>query len=329
MFVLKYPKVAIEILVNCGSPSGLDQDSCIMAIECNSLPLSASYVECLRLGLENYVLQHGNRRDIVCNLCFSSRDQLKVGVGQSFYSGRLRNCGNNLDAVIIISEAQEQVSSSCCMRTNDQTEILYFENFIPSSISQSYVDAFTSIKWEKYGLTLKRASNQDGHALLEWDNLPPQVHISIALHCYCQQVAEPPSRRNYKVPRSLSRKVITSALNELKEKNEGVLLSSHAVKICNYAPDLAKTISRLVLSSNDLQFKGECLSLLGIQVQEMEDNTVERCIREKIVSAVGMNDRKSQRNKEAASILFDDCCSQNVDYLDVDYEDEESNYVDL
>lgn len=97
-------------------------------------------------------------------------------------------------------------------------------------------------------------------------------------------------------------------------------------QICNYAPDLAKTIAGLISSSNDLSFKGECISLLGLQFQEITRNAVEDCIKEKIISAIGLNDRKPQRTREAASFLFDDEVIQELDPLDEEYEECEEDF---
>ncbi|KAL2559764.1 hypothetical protein Fot_04503 [Forsythia ovata] len=130
-----------------------------------------------------------------------------------------------------------------------------------------------------------------------------------------------PCRESSQVDRSLTRKAVKLALYELKEKNGGVLLSEHALKICNYAPNLAKTIAGLILSSNDLSFKGECISLLGLQFQEINREVVEDCIKEKIISAIGINDRKPQRTREAASFLFGNEVIQELDTLDKEYEE--------
>ncbi|KAE9454616.1 hypothetical protein C3L33_13481, partial [Rhododendron williamsianum] len=94
-------------------------------------------------------------------------------------------------------------------------------------------------------------------------------------------------------------------------------------QICSYAPDLARTIAALVLSSNDSLFQGECLSLLGLQPQEIGGRIVEDCIKEKIISAIEINDRKPQTKREAAPFLFEDDFNLEP-YVDNDeYEGEE------
>lgn len=94
-------------------------------------------------------------------------------------------------------------------------------------------------------------------------------------------------------------------------------------QICSYAPDLATTIAGLVLSSNDSHFQGECLSLLGLQAQEIKGKIVEDCIKEKIISAIEMNDRKPQTRREAAPFLFEDDYIPEPYVLDDEYEGEE------
>lgn len=98
------------------------------------------------------------------------------------------------------------------------------------------------------------------------------------------------------------------------------IISSSPVfpQICNYAPDLAKTIARLILSSNDLNFQGKCCSLLGVQPPDMNMEAVEYSIRERIVSVIGKNDQKPQRSREAAEILFEDQCFMEDEYQELE-----------
>ncbi|KAK3041798.1 hypothetical protein RJ639_000314 [Escallonia herrerae] len=133
----------------------------------------------------------------------------------------------------------------------------------------------------------------------------------------------PPEKQKAGLGRSLVKKAIKLALNDLKEKNAGVLLSAHALKICSYAPDLAKTISGLILSSNDSNFQGECISLLGLQGQNFEKETVENYVKERIISVIELNDRKPQRSREAAPSLFEDGYFQEPDFLYVAFEEGE------
>lgn len=92
-------------------------------------------------------------------------------------------------------------------------------------------------------------------------------------------------------------------------------------QIRSYAPDLAKTISGLILSSSDLDFQGECFSLLGLQSQEVGTENVETCIKERIVSVIEMNDRKPHKTKEVAPFLFEDDRVQEVEFQENDYEE--------
>lgn len=96
-------------------------------------------------------------------------------------------------------------------------------------------------------------------------------------------------------------------------------------QIRSYAPDLARSLAGLILSSNDSNFQGDCLSLLGLQSQEIESETVENCIKERLISVIDLNDRKPQRNKEAAPYLFDDGCYELYDFPDEYEEGEEAN----
>lgn len=102
------------------------------------------------------------------------------------------------------------------------------------------------------------------------------------------------------------------------------------LQIQDYAPDLAKSIAGLILSSSDLKFKQECFSLLALQFQNIDRHTVEGCIKDKIVSAININDRKPKRSRETKTLLFEDCLLQS-DLLDGEYEegDEMHSSLDL
>lgn len=314
-------------MVDRGDSPGSRCENIIQAIQCVSTS-PASNIDYLKSGLKDYVFKHGNRLDNICNSCFSSGECLKVGSGVACSTESNRNAGQVMEAVIIISESLESMSPSCLRLHSTKTEVLYFKDFVPCSISQSSLNALTSIDWKSYGLNLRSISDQNDDALLEWENLPPNFHIDIVLHHYHKQVVLPPAMQKAQLDRTLTRKAVKFALDDLKEKNAGVLLTAQALKIRSYAPDLARTIAGLILSSNDSNFKGECISLLGLQSEEMETRSVENCIKERIVSVIDLNDRKLQRSKEAAPYLFEDDCYQEPNFLD-DYEEGEKAFSSL
>lgn len=66
-------------------------------------------------------------------------------------------------------------------------QVLFFKDFTPCLITQSSLDALVSIKWKDYGLSLKSIADQEGCVFLEWDSLPPSVHIDVVLHSYSKQ----------------------------------------------------------------------------------------------------------------------------------------------
>ncbi|XP_031125077.1 type 2 DNA topoisomerase 6 subunit B-like [Ipomoea triloba] len=328
MLILKIPMVAVELLVDYSIMPGSHIESCILAIECGSLPLTTESITCLRSGLEDYVLKHGNKLNSICQSCFLTGENLKVGTGIASCLGNMQNNRLVMEAVIIISELSELATPSCFREHEMETEIFFLRDFVPCTAPQSSLDALKGISWKSYGLTLRTIKDQGGCALLEWENLPPSVHIDIVIHYYDKQLKALDTQIG-QIDRSLTRKAVKLALDDLKEKNQGVLLSRHAQKICNYAPDLAKTIARLILSSNDLNFQGECCSLLGLQPRDMKMEAVECSIRERIVSVIGKNDQKPQRSRrEAAELLF-----ERPDLMEDEYhqelEDEVYNSFDL
>uniref|UniRef100_A0A803PFP5 Uncharacterized protein n=1 Tax=Cannabis sativa TaxID=3483 RepID=A0A803PFP5_CANSA len=140
------------------------------------------------------------------------------------------------------------------------------------------------------------------------------------------EVLVPPTRRKIQLDSNLTKKAVKLALDDLREKHTGVLLSAHALKICSHAPDLAKTMAGLILSSEDIDFQTECFSLLGLQSQDVEGETVEACINEKIISVIEMNDKKPQRSKDVAPFLFEDDCGFQEPGLEYDEYEGENAY---
>ncbi|KAL3844834.1 hypothetical protein ACJIZ3_002237 [Penstemon smallii] len=329
MLVLKAPKIVIELSVDSGGSLGPQSESIILQNACSALPMHSANVDYLKLGLEEYVCKHGDRLVEACHSCFSSGMNLKVGTGIAC-STRNRQSGNQvMEVVIIISEVFQPAQSSCFRLYGRKTEVLYFRDFSPCPISQSSLEALTSVEWKKYGLALKSVGDQDGVTLLEWENLPPCAHIDIVLHRYHKHVTMLVPTQSNQIDRSLTRKAVKLALNDLKELNAGVLLSERAHKICKYAPDLAKTISGLILSSNDLNFQEECISLLGLQLSEgNERNVVEECIKDKLLSVIATNDRNYCGTREAPCLFIDDAHQQPDDE---EYEEgaEAIGYLDL
>ncbi|CAI9092933.1 OLC1v1028301C1 [Oldenlandia corymbosa var. corymbosa] len=323
IFIVKIPKVAVEFLVdNCSVP-GLHSQNCVLAIDFSTLPSTATNIEHLKSGFEEYVLKHGNRLENICDSCFSNMSNVKVGAGMSSRSGSVPSKSQMVEAVVILSVVSEQILPSCCRPCGTRTEVLCFKDFAPCTLTQASLDALTSMKWKDYGLTLKSIADQDNAVLLEWESLQPNVHIDIVLHSYSREnISIIPRAGNKQTDRALIQKAMKLAFTELKEKNNGSLLSAHALKIQNYAPDLAKTMAGLILSSFDLDFQEECFSILGLQTQDVERSEVENCIKEKISSVVGLNDRKPQKSREPATFLFSDDCSVS-EYLDEEYEEGE------
>nr|XP_023884228.1 type 2 DNA topoisomerase 6 subunit B-like isoform X2 [Quercus suber] len=301
MLVLKIPNVAYELVVEHDDASGLRYENVFLANESNPLHFSASNLERLKSGLEDYILKHGNSSNKKCGSCFPSLEHLKVGSGIACCTEGLRNTGLVMEAVILISEISEPTSS--CFR--------------PCGAKS---EALTSIDWRSYGLTLGSIMNQHGYALLEWEGLPPSAHIDIVLHCYHDQDMIPSARKT-QLDRNLIKKSVKLALDDLKEKHAGVLLSAHALKIRSCAPALAKTIAGLILSSKDSSFQGECFSLLGLQSEGVGGEIVEDCIKEKIISVIEMNDRKSNQKSELAPFLFENDSLQVLEFQEEEYEE--------
>lgn len=164
----------------------LHPDVKILFQQMNTLLLSSatSNIERLKSGLEEYVVKHGNSLSDICHSCFSDGLHLKVGCGVACCTESHRNTGQVMEAVTIISERSDPTTPCCFRACDSKTEVLYFKDFSPCSISQSVLNGLTSIDWKSYGLTLRSIADQDGYAFLEWENLPPNTRIDLVLHCY-------------------------------------------------------------------------------------------------------------------------------------------------
>ncbi|XP_024042200.1 type 2 DNA topoisomerase 6 subunit B-like [Citrus clementina] len=319
ILVLKIPNVAIELVAEEGGVPGSQYRKVFLANECNPVPFSASNVERLKSGLEDYVMKHGNSLHRKCDSCFPNWEHLKVGSGRACCAESHRSAGLLMEVVIIVSEISE--TSPCFRSSSAETEVLYFKDFSPCPITQSSLTALTNIDWKSYGLVLKSIAVQGGYTALEWENLPPNIHFDMVLHCYHKQYQFTPPGQKTRSNRNLIKKAAKLALDDLKEKHAGAFLSAHALKICSYAPDLARTIAGLILSSNDSEFQEECFSILGLQSQNIRNEIVEDSIQQKIISVIQMNDGKPLRSKEAASsFLFEDERLQEPNIQEEDYD---------
>ncbi|XP_047321227.1 type 2 DNA topoisomerase 6 subunit B-like [Impatiens glandulifera] len=328
ILVLKIQNIAIELVVDNGGPSRSHCEQILKANECAAS--SESNIERLISGFEDYVLKHGNILDDKCVSCSSSGCPLKVGSGTVCTPEHKKNTGMVLEAVVIISEILEATTSQCCCTGYDtRTEVLYFEDFSPSEITQGSLNALSIINWAAYGLKLKGITEKDGYGLMEWDNLAPNVHIGIVLHYYHEgEIMMPSDMKKARAGKSITGKAVKLALTDLKQKNSGVLLSTRAKKICStYAPDLARTVAGLVVSSCDTKFQEECLSVLGLKIDQVEKaEDVENRIKAMIVSVIERNDTTNPKrgSREAASYLFEENCSlEPADFLDEEYCQEE------
>ncbi|KAK2374480.1 type 2 DNA topoisomerase 6 subunit B [Trifolium repens] len=281
-------------------------------------PISASSVEQLQSGLEDYVLKHGNNLSSKCNSCFTSWEELKVGSGVACCTVNRLHTELVMEAVIVISNMSIQ-NTMCFREYGDKTEVLYFKDFSPCVMSQSSMKALKSIDWKRYGLHLSGIVELDGIALLEWENLPTDTHIDITVI--------PTPRKMSQLDRSLLKRAVKLSLDDLKAKHSGDFLSSRAVQIRNHAPDLAQTIAGLILSSSDLDFQRECFSLLGLQSQDVGTEIMENSIKEKIVSVIEINDKESDKSKEIAPFLFKE--EDHMQELEVEFQESDYSPLDL
>ncbi|XP_076919574.1 type 2 DNA topoisomerase 6 subunit B-like [Bidens hawaiensis] len=322
MLIMKIPMVGIELIVDNGKLTEHQCVNAILANECNDSP-SEENDACFKSGLVDYARKHGNKKDCICYSCFPTREHLKTGSGMVCKSKK--NTETTIEAVVIVSESSELIDPSCSRVCGSKTEVIYFSDFLPGMVSQPLLKALQGINWKKYGLSIKSISEEDGCAYIEWDDLPQGSHIDIAIHCHHNKLNLPPSTEST-VDKNLASKAVKLALNDLKEKNNGVLLSAHAVKIRSYAPDLANTIAGLISTSKDSKFKKECASLLGLSSHD--EKSIKDIIKQKIISVIDSNDREPQtkRKKEIGHLLFNDASSEESEFTYDDSDDDEVSF---
>ncbi|KAG5050725.1 hypothetical protein JHK87_002923 [Glycine soja] len=276
--------------------------------ECNQLPMSPSNLELLKSGIEDYVLKLGNNLSNKCNSCFP-REQRKVGSGEACCADNRLRTELVMEAVIVISNISMQ-NTTCFREYDNKTEVLYFKDFSPCTISQSSVKALQSIDWKTYGLNLGGVVEQDGVTLLQWENLPTDTHIDILLHSYHKQYPTmiPAPRKMSPLVRNLVKRAVKLSLDDLKANHSQAFLSSRDVE----------TIAG-ILSSCDLDFQGECISLLGLQSQGVGTEIVENCIEERIVSVVEMDNKKPHNSQEPAPFLFEEDPVEELEFQENDF----------
>ncbi|KAK4780795.1 hypothetical protein SAY87_016901 [Trapa incisa] len=316
MLILNIPNVGFELLVHHEDTTGLRLENVFRPNECSPSSFPTSSLEHLESGFVDYVLRHRHNVTRDSGSHTSTMEHLKTGIGIE----NSRSSGLVMEAVITFSDFLDHVNP-CMMECGPRTEVLYFRDFSPSKISKSSLHGLMSIDWKSYGLKLGKIVGQEDCLWLEWEKLPSSACIDLVFHCYEKR---PMRQKSYSI-RTILKKAAKLALDDLKEKHTGFLLSDRTVKIRSYAPDLAKTLAGLILSSNDMEFQEECLSLLGLRSQEVGDGKVEECIKDKIISVIELNDRKPQGCKDAAPFLFKYGDSLELD-LEEDHDEVEGTF---
>lgn len=181
ILVLKAANLAIELAIEQPSSAG----SRNVCLPCDSddahISITTSSIERLVSGLKDYALSHGNTCE-KCDACCMNRDRLKIGTGTAKNVGRRKSKGLLVEAVIVVAPTASDLS--CWMVNCSSTQVLHFEDFVPSPISQSSFSVLMSMDWQSYGFKLKGGFMDDeGNAVLQWDNLT-FARVDIAVHTY-------------------------------------------------------------------------------------------------------------------------------------------------
>ncbi|KAE8652035.1 hypothetical protein Csa_018746 [Cucumis sativus] len=295
--------IAMEVVADGQDTSGSLNDAVFLENLFSGSSFTASTLDLLKLGLEDFVLRHGSSS--MCNSCFPNRDELKSGGGM-VCEDKHKITKLVVEAAVVIGEISN-LTNNCFGAGCSDTKVLCFKDFAPCSISEAFLKALTFIDWKRHGLTLECAINQRRHALLKWEQTPLSFHIHIVVHYYHKLVANAtPVVQQTRFDKKLISKAVQLALEDFKNKHAGFLLSVDNLKISRFAPDLAKAMAGLVLYSNDMDFKKECLAILGLQPHQSGGEVVEETIKKKIISVIEKNDQRPQGIKEVAHLLFKD-----------------------
>lgn len=125
-------------------------------------------------------------------------------------------------------------------------QVLYFKDLCPFSGDNSALNGLKSINWKNYGLALRSITNHDS-LILDWESLPPNIDVNIAIHCYYKQIGISTPRQNIQFERNLIKKSFKLALDDMKKNYAGTLLSAHAHKVIYHVPSIS--IGQLSLQS--------------------------------------------------------------------------------
>ncbi|XP_020087950.1 type 2 DNA topoisomerase 6 subunit B-like isoform X2 [Ananas comosus] len=305
MLILKPPNIVVELIVEQVDNLGTRSNRPFQGTNDVHLPLSIPSIERLASGLKDYALMHGNSLHKECQVCCSSREHLKVGRGVANSADNIRGEGKTAEAVIVIAAVASQ--PCCWMDNSSAAQVLFFQEFAPSPIPEPSINALASVDWHNYGLKLKdKHVDADGELVLEWEKKSLFARMDIGIHSYHRSARL--TRKRSPPDRNLVKRAVKAALDDLKANHTGLFLSSQAVKIREYAPELSRSIAGLIMSSNDSEFRGECAALLGLPAGNSNnaEEMIESCIRDKIIKIIGLNDKKQPKeNRDNAPCLFE------------------------
>ncbi|PKI62760.1 hypothetical protein CRG98_016859 [Punica granatum] len=160
MLILNIPSIGFELLVHHEDASGPHYERVFLPNEWNALPFSASNLERLKCGFEDYLLKQRNCVTGNCDSRSTTLEHLKSGTGTEDSSESSKISGLVMEAVITISEFSDQMSPYL-MECGPRTEVLYFKDFSPSPVSKSSLSGLLKIDWKSYGLKLGGIVDQD------------------------------------------------------------------------------------------------------------------------------------------------------------------------
>ncbi|KAI4384294.1 hypothetical protein MLD38_002468 [Melastoma candidum] len=327
MLILNMPNITFELAIQEENSHEPIYKEIFLPNMWQPIPFPATNVEKLKHGLALYVMEKRSQPMNNYAVDLSARPNFKFGIGSICKpeNYRRKTSAIIMEAVVVMNDPPE-VEGPRLRESNCLTKVFYFKDFSPMPLPTRCQAALRSINWKSYGLTLENIVDQGDCTALKWGNLSLDSKSKSSLwHRYIfldnGKPIFPPKKRKDPCYKKLLKEAAKLALDDLKEKHAGSLLSENAVKVCSHAPDLARTLAGLIMSSNDITFQGECLSLLGFDYDGIVSKSVEERIEHKLISVMELHDRKPKSQKAAAPFLFKDnndaCC--HVLSLEEDY----------
>lgn len=291
--ILKMSTIALELCLEQIDNSKSLSEILFMSNEGTILPKSMSTIDCLSSGIMEFKVKHGHVLDKQTHESCAFRDCFRIGKGIT-YRQEVTGLTENVLEVVLVLEIADTTGPSCLVEHIIKAKVLYFEDYFPSTVTPPTVQALSSVNWLKYGLTLRGIQVDNfGDAVIELEGMQTVAGFDIVLHKYQKKCLK--KRKKTSSELKTIKDSLGMAMDELKESNPEHFLSQRASKMKAHAPELSRSISGLIMSSNDMAFKEECVSILGLPPTDLHQEILDHWIKQRILDIIEMTDRNPNK----------------------------------